>query len=459
MHSSEELFQKLQKKYNVRGPRYTSYPPANHFGPLDQNQLLAYWQQRQNLKNDNGISLYLHIPFCETRCAFCGCHTYVKPSPLLVDEYVQGLIREMEKVRIQVGVQRAVVQIALGGGTPHYLSVAQLHNLLSEFRKNWKLAADVEFSAELDPRTITVEKLDCLKEYGCNRFSLGVQDFEPLVLNSLRKNQNIAHIDKVVGWIRNRERNFINFDLIYGLPGQTLESAKRTSQKVVQFLPNRIALFNYAHIPWVQPHQKALEKKEFPSPESKSDIFLYMRNYFINSGYQTIGMDHFALPDDLLVKAQVANKLWRNFMGYTPLREIDLVGMGASAISCVGKAYSQNEKDLNKYLHCLKNQQSPVVRGFILSEEDEIRRELIMTLFCNFYVNWKEFDSRWKIDHDFFFEHELKELEPMISDGLLTLEPNFINVTNIGKFFIRNICMVFDSYLEHESQRVYSRTI
>lgn len=450
----------LRARYDVRGPRYTSYPPANHFREIDLDELAARWRARNGLPGDPGLSLYFHIPFCRSRCLFCGCHTYVGREPAVLDGYVSAMTREMEITARIIDPARPVRQVAMGGGTPNHLQPSQAAELLGAMRRTWRVEAGAELSVEIDPRTSTPAILDVLLDHGFNRFSLGVQDFSPRVLAAVQRNQGLMEVEGVVEHLRRRGCGAINFDLIYGLPGQGMESAAATARQTLAFGPSRVALYSYAHVPWIHPHQQVLERQGLPDPDLKAAIFHAMSDLFLEAGYVPVGMDHFARPEDELTRAQAAGTLRRTFMGYTTGRGLDVLGFGASAISAVGASYSQDDKALDGYAEALREERLPVVRGFLLSPDDEIRRELILDLSCNFRVDLAPLARRFGIEAEAFFVEELQRLEPLAADGLLHRRGTLLEVSEIGRFFIRNICMVFDRYLEGEAaSRAYSRTV
>ncbi len=460
MQDPRRIDPRLRSTYDVRGPRYTSYPPANHFHPVAEQDLLDRWALRNGLEEDPGLSLYFHIPFCRTRCLFCGCHSVVARDRGTTDLYVDALLREMELAALRVSATRPVMQGALGGGTPNCLEEAQIERLLSGMERIWTVSGAAELSVEIDPRTATHGKLDAFLRHGFQRFSLGVQDLDPRVLRLVRRGQEMMDVEEVVTHLRARGCSAINFDLIYGLPGQSIGSVTETARQVTRLRPSRIALYSYAHVPWIQPQQRALERHGLPDPDLKLALFLAMLDHFTEAGYLSVGMDHFALPDDSLAIARERRTLRRNFMGYTTCRGTDLVAFGASAISSIGSSYSQNAKDIDTYLRGITEGRLPVERGFLLSRDDEIRRELIMELFCNFSVDLEALGRRFGFDPHEAFAAERARLAPMIDDGLVSLSPEGIAVTDIGRFFIRAICMTFDRYLPQEGAgMVYSRTV
>lgn len=449
----------LREKYDVRGPRYTSYPPATHFADVDTGRLFDSWRARNRLEPDPGLSLYLHIPFCRSRCLFCGCTSCVGRGEM-TDAYVQALIRESRLAAAIVDPSRPVRQVAAGGGTPNYLSPEQTRTLLSAQEETWTIADDAERSVEIDPRTATPAKLEAWLEHGFNRFSLGVQDLSGRVLRTVRRGQDLMQVEEVVATLRHRGIDSINFDLIYGLPGQDPAGMQETARRVIALGPDRIALYSYAHVPWIHPHQKALERAGLPDPDTKAALFLGMMDAFQQAGYLAIGMDHFALPGDPLARALEQRTLRRNFMGYTTGRGLDLLALGASGISSVGASYAQNRKELDAYLAEVEAERLPVFRGYLLSRDDQIRRALLLDLFCNFHADLDALSECFGIDAAGYFHDDLERLQPMVDDGLVDWNPHAIEVSDSGRFFIRTICMQFDRHLEADaSRRMYSRTV
>ncbi len=450
----------LLRRYETRAPRYTSYPAAPHFGSVDEDELFGRWRERNAMAHDPGLSVYVHIPFCRTLCRFCGCHTHVRKDPSRATPYVDDLMREMDFVLGIVDRARPVRQVALGGGTPNFLSVPDLDRMLSGLRGRFSIAADAELSAELDPRTVTAGQLDLLLGHGFRRLSLGVQDFDPRVLGFIRRATDGLAVEAVVAHARSRGCEEINFDLIYGLPGQNERTAAETARRTLALGPTRIALYNYAHVPWMKPHQKALEKYGLPDAALKAAIQGTTAEILIRGGYLPIGMDHFARPEDRLARALEQGTLTRNFMGYTTGRGYDLVALGASGISAVGSTYAQDDRTLKGWREAVRAGRSAVVRGFLLSREDEARRDLILDLFCNFKVDLAALSGRWGMDMAACVGEDLDRLAPMVDDGLIRMEGDLVEVTWAGRPFIRNVCMGFDRYLESDpARRRYSRTL
>jgi oxygen-independent coproporphyrinogen-3 oxidase len=455
-----EVDQALRAKYDVRGPRYTSYPPAPHFAAQDPEVLAERWRARNGLADDPGLSLYLHVPFCRSRCLFCGCHTLGRRPAEQVDDHLDQLISEMDLVNEIVDPARPLRQVHLGGGTPNFLSEAQTHRLLGALEARFALQPDAERSVEMEPRSATPSKIDAFVAHGFSRFSLGVQDFDPLVLEAVRRDQALVQVEEVVAHLRERGVREINFDLIYGLPGQTTATRDASLEKVRALRPTRIALYSYAHVPWMQKHQRVLEGRGLPSPDEKVELFVGLARGLVDAGYVPVGMDHFALPDDPLVRALEDHSLRRTFMGYTTGRGLDTVGLGISDISCVGSSYTQNHKDMASWREAVGARRIPWLRGFLLSPDDELRRELILELSCTMRSDLRALGARFGVDAEASFAEELALLAPLEADGLVRLRPGLLEVTELGRLFVRNVCMVFDRYLEQDpALRRYSRTV
>ncbi len=481
MITRENIAPRLLERYDLRGPRYTSYPPANHFHELSGERLARRWQAGQAASRDAGLGLYVHLPFCRSRCLYCACHVEIGTKQPLVEAYLSALHRELELVAGHMDLTRPVSQVVLGGGTPNFLTPEQLRRLFARIADVWSPAAEAERSVELDPRVATPKGLDAFLAAGFNRFSLGVQDLDEEVVRRVRPGGNEMAVEEVHTHLRAAGIESVNFDLIYGLPGQTPASAARTAERVIKLAPTRLALYSYAHVPWIKPHQAALERRGLPDAAQKALISREMAARFAAAGYIPIGMDHYALPNDPLVAAQENGTLRRNFMGYTTGRGLETAACGTSAISYMGRAYGQNTKHLPAYIEALEQGRLPIERGFLLDSEDHLRRELLLELFCNFTLDLQALSARFAIDAPAHFARELTALEPLLADGLVEFEfgpadPSAgagpsdtpgqpqrlrrIIATDLGRFFIRNVCMVFDSYLEAEAATpVYSRTV
>jgi oxygen-independent coproporphyrinogen-3 oxidase len=450
----------LLRRYDVRGPRYTSYPPANHFAPIDPLRVAEAWRARRSLAGDPGLALYVHVPFCAVRCAFCGCHTTTGCAPAEIDSYVDTLVAEMARAAEIVSSARVVRWVAIGGGTPNSLSAGGIDRFLAALRRTWRVADDAELSVEVDPRTATAEKLARFAAHGCNRFSLGVQDLDDAIIAPLRPGAGEAAVRRAVETLRGLGVAEINFDLIYGLPGQTPETMVRGAHKLAALAPSRVALYSYAHVPWLHPHQEALAARGLPGGEEKLRLFLSAMDELHAAGYVSIGMDHFARPEDPLARAAASGTLHRNFMGYTTQRGLDLVAFGASGISAVGPVYSQNAKDAAAYRAAVAAGGLPAQRGYFLTPDDEIRRELLLDVFCNFRTDLAALGRRFGIDPGSYFAEDLARLAPMIADGIVAADAARVAVTPRGRFFVRNVCMAFDRHLGAAAgDNLYSRTV
>jgi oxygen-independent coproporphyrinogen-3 oxidase len=447
----------LVKKYNVAGPRYTSYPPATKFTDevkwSDIEPLIAESQEGRDL------SLYFHIPFCETLCWYCGCTTVITLNHAQGSTYVNHLDRELETMTRHVDTRRKVVQLHWGGGSPTFLSPDEIRSLGRSIRKRFTLADDIEAGVEVDPRRLTQDHIVALREVGFNRASIGVQDFDPKVMESVHRIQPRELTDQVLGWIRAAGFKSVNFDLIYGLPNQTVESFNRTLDAVLELGPDRLAVFSYAHVPWVKPAQKILEQKVLPPPEVKLQLLKSVIERLTGGGYVYIGMDHFAKPNDELAIAQSRKQLQRNFQGYSTHGGADIYGFGMSSISQIPDAYWQNEKDLVKYYAAIKEGVVPMVRGYILTEEDKLRRETIMRVMCDFSLDYAAMSRKLGINFKEHFAGEIAALAPFVQDDLVEITDNGIEVTQTGRLFIRNIAMTFDNTLAPAGERKHSRTI
>jgi oxygen-independent coproporphyrinogen III oxidase len=449
----------LVKKYNVAGPRYTSYPPATKFtGALTWPDLAD--RILENNKSQRDLSLYFHIPFCETLCWYCGCTTVITPNHSQGQTYIDYLEKEMARMGTLMNPARKAVQLHWGGGSPTFLSPDEIRRLGGIIRRHFTFSDDLEAGVEIDPRRLTREHIAALRDAGFNRASLGVQDFDPVVQEAVHRVQPRAMTEEVLGWVRELGFTSINFDLIYGLPHQTVESFNRTLDIVLELKPDRLAVFSYAHVPWVKPAQKILEQKILPPPEVKLEL-LKLVNERLTDGnrYVYIGMDHFARPDDELAVAQRRKQLQRNFQGYSTRAGADIYSFGMSAISQIPDAYWQNEKDLPKYYGALDAGKVPLLRGYLVTDEDKIRRDTIMRVMCDLSLDYAAMSQRLGIDFAAHFERELESLAGFEADGLVRRSPGGLEVTDTGRLFIRNIAMCFDNTLAPAGERKHSRTI
>jgi oxygen-independent coproporphyrinogen-3 oxidase len=449
----------LVKKYNVAGPRYTSYPPATKFTEALKWPELAELLIENN-RTERDLSLYFHIPFCETLCWYCGCTTVITLNHAQGDAYVRYLDKEMAQMSALLNPRRKAVQLHWGGGSPTFLTADEIRRLGESIRRHFPFSEDIEAGVEVDPRRLTRDHIVALREIGFNRASLGVQDFDPTVMKAVHRVQPRELTEQVLGWVRELGFSSVNFDLIYGLPYQTVESFNRTLDAVIEMGPDRLAVFSYAHVPWVKPAQRILEQKVLPTAEVKLQLLkTVIERLTADNRYVYIGMDHFARPTDELAVAQSRKQLQRNFQGYSTRGGADIYAFGMSSISQIPEAYWQNEKDLPKYYAALDAGQVPLARGYLVTEEDKIRRETIMRVMCDLSLNYAAMSRRLGINFAAHFQRELESLAGFEADGLVRRTAEGMEVTGTGRLFIRNIAMSFDNTLAPVGERKHSRTI
>jgi len=449
----------LVKKYNVAGPRYTSYPPATKFTEAVKWPELAE-RILENNRTERDLSLYFHIPFCETLCWYCGCTTVITLNHKQGTTYNQYLEKEVAQMSTLLNPRRKVVQLHWGGGSPTFLHPDEIRRLGEIIQRHFKFSYSIEAVVEVDPRRLTRDHIVALREIGFNRASLGVQDFDPVVQEAVHRIQPREMTEQVLGWVRELGFTSVNFDLIYGLPHQTVESFNRTLDIVLGLSPDRLAVFSYAHVPWVKPAQKILENKVLPSAEVKLQLLKTVSERLTEDNrYVYIGMDHFARPNDELAVAQRQKQLQRNFQGYSTKAGSDIYAFGMSSISQTPEAYWQNEKDLNKYYAALDAGQIPLARGYFVTDEDKIRRETIMRVMCDLSLDYGAMSQRLGIPFASYFEREIESLAAFEADGLVQRTPTGLEITNTGRLFIRNIAMSFDNTLAPVGERKHSRTI
>jgi len=447
-------------RYNRPGPRYTSYPTApvwnDSFGPDDLERVHEEAERAQS-----PVSLYMHIPFCESLCLFCACNVIIQKDKRVAPPYLSVLKQELDRVSRSVSRQRQVVQFHWGGGTPTYLTPEQIDDLFSAVRARFTFAADAEIGIEVDPRVTSREHLETLRRLGFNRLSMGIQDFHAEVQKAIHRIQPFELTRDLL--IAARELGFdsVNVDLIYGLPYQTPERFAHTVDQIVELAPDRIALFSYAHVPWLKKQQGSFAT-HLPEGMQKFEIFRTGLLKFLEAGYLYIGMDHFAKPGDELAISQQKRTLHRNFQGYTTKAGADLYGMGVTAISGIQNAYAQNYRELAAWEKSIAERGIATMRGYRLSAEDQLRRAVISRLLCHTVVIKEEIAREFHIDFDEYFADELSRLEASRDDGLVLLEPNEIRTTWLGRIFIRNLAMVFDPYLERQqlaAKPLFSKTL
>ncbi|MDW8095195.1 MAG: oxygen-independent coproporphyrinogen III oxidase [Aquificaceae bacterium] len=450
--------QALIEKYDKPGPRYTSYPPATEF-----HQGVGHEDYRRKLKESNvkanPLSLYVHIPFCESACWFCGCNVIISHRKDVTRRYMDYIYREMDMLKDNIDSTRPVVQLHWGGGTPNFLTVEEIEELFGKIEDSFRIDVDAEISVEIDPRYLSEGQLEAFRKVGFNRVSMGLQDLDLEVQKAINRIQPYQLMEKVMKDLRDLGFKSINIDLIYGLPYQTPEKFKKTIEQTIELQPDRVAVFNFAYVPWLKPLQRKIDPSTLPPPEDKLTILKMTIDMFQSAGYVFIGMDHFAKPEDELAQAQKEGTLWRNFQGYTTKKGVDLIGIGATSIGMLYDAYFQNYKTIRDYYLAIDGGKLPTMRGYLLTEEDIIRREVIMDLMCNFQCAFDKVERLFGIDFEEHFSEELEELKGMEEDGLLKIHDRKIEVLPEGRLLIRNIAMVFDQYLKTKKEQRFSRTI
>ena len=449
----------LVEKYNVSGPRYTSYPPATHFhDQITWGELSA--ELLRNNETERDLSLYFHIPFCQTLCWYCGCTTVITTQQNQSATYLDYLKQEMTQMGTLLNPRRKVVQLHLGGGSPTFMTPAEIRQLGRLVHDQFVVAEDLEAGAEIDPRRLSRDHIEALAEAGFTRASVGVQDFDPKVQEAVHRIQPRELTEEVIDWIRAAGFTSLNIDLIYGLPHQTVSSFEKTLEDVLKLAPDRLAVFSYAHVPWIKPAQKILENHALPSAETKLQLLkLVIETLTAHDRYVYIGMDHFARPDDELAVAQRNKTLQRNFQGYSTRGGADIYSFGMSAISQTPNVYWQNHKDLPVYYTALREGRSPLARGIFPTDDDKLRRETIVRLMCDLGLNYAAMSKRMHVQFPAYFARELASLDDMVADGLIRMTPLGLEVTDTGRLLIRNIAMRFDSRLPQPAERRFSKTI
>ena len=451
----------LVKKYDKPGPRYTSYPTAPHFNEsfTSQNYLDEIIKTNYGDKLPD-LSLYYHLPYCDTLCYFCGCNMLITRNRDRVKEYISYVKKEIDLLRTYLLPDRKVSQLHWGGGTPTHLRPDEINELASYIKSSFNFINNSENGCEIDPRELTKEHLETLRNNGFNRISMGVQDFDEKVQKAVNRIQPEDITRQTVEWVRELGFSSINLDLMYGLPFQTINSFSQTVENIIDISPDRIAVFNYAHVPWMKKHMGLIHTEDLPKPDAKLNILKMTIEKLTSAGYVFIGMDHFAKPDDELAIALNEKKLYRNFQGYSTQAGTDLYSMGITAISQLNNVYTQNHKNEKNYYESLDKDTLPVAKGYKLSEDDLLRRDVIMKLMCDFELDMNEVSVKYNISFKRYFEWGLNNLKTFQNDGLVKIENEKITVTDMGKLLIRNIAINFDKYLEKkEDTAKYSKTI
>lgn len=451
----------LIRKYDKPGPRYTSYPTAPQFSEtFTHEDFLSEIARTNQRAGSPDLSLYFHLPFCDTLCYFCGCNMIVTHNRDRIRRYLDYLKKEIDRLRGLIAADRKTTQLHWGGGTPTHLNPEEISDLIGFIRQRFELQEDAEVSCEIDPRELTKAHLSALRNGGFNRVSMGVQDFNERVQQAVNRIQPEELTRQVVSWVHELGFDSLNLDLIYGLPHQTADDFSKTIDTLVDIHPDRIALFNFAYVPWMKKHMRLIHPEDLPAPEEKLMILKMSIEKLTAAGYVFIGMDHFAKPDDELAVALKEKKLYRNFQGYTTCAGADLYAMGITSISQFGRIYAQNAKTEKAYFDALDKGVPPTVKGVRLDEDDLLRRKVITDLMCNFELDFKAIEAEFDIEFGRYFKWGLQNLKEMIEDGLIWIEDDILRVTEMGRMLIRNIAINFDGYIERKEDHArYSRTV
>lgn len=450
----------LIRRYDLAGPRYTSYPTAvqlhSQVGSFDLLHAL-----RDSRRAARPLSLYVHVPFCANICYYCACNKVITKDRGRAQPYLQRLEQEIQLIACHLDPRQTVEQLHLGGGTPTFLSHAELRQLMTHLRQHFNLLDDDsgDYGIEIDPREADWSTMGLLRELGFNRVSLGVQDLDPVVQRAINRPQSLEQTRAIIEAARTLQFRSINLDLIYGLPKQSTEGFARTVEEVIKLQPDRLSVFNYAHLPERFMPQRRIDSSDLPAPALKLEMLHNTIEQLTEAGYRYIGMDHFALPDDELAIAQKESTLQRNFQGYTTHGHCDLIGLGVSAISQIGDLYCQNSSDLNEYQNTLGASQLPTSRGLICNEDDRIRRAVIQQLICHFELEFETIERAFTLDFRGYFNAQWPALLGMAKDGLISLDANGIKVLPAGRLLVRSVCMVFDAYLDLHNRQRFSRVI
>ena len=454
-----EISPELLGKYNQPGPRYTSYPTAPEWDDVFGPDQLVQGYERAN-ENAAPVSLYFHIPFCDSLCLYCGCNVVISKNHEIAYSYLTYLKREIDRVSAQVDRTREVKQLHWGGGTPTYLSPDQIEELFTYIRDRFSFAQNAEIGIEIDPRATSEQQCGLLKRLGFNRLSMGIQDFDPLVQKTVHRVQPYDMVKSLFDCCRELGFDSINLDLIYGLPHQTMESFSDTVDKILTMDPDRVAVFSYAHVPWMKKQQGSFARF-LPDGNEKFRIWSRAIRKLADAGYRYIGMDHFARPTDELCRAQDDRTLHRNFQGYTTQGNCDLYGMGVSAISGLENIYAQNWREIPRYYQAIDENKLPTMRGMRISAEDRLRRAVINRLLCHCVIVKSEIEREFGVGFDAHFADEIRRLADFERDGLVRMTADRIEVAGLGRIFIRNIAMAFDEYANRPKARlqVFSQTL
>lgn len=462
MRDFGEIDIELLKRFNQPGPRYTSYPTAPVFSP--EFSAADYEKEVEDTNGDgekSDLSLYFHFPFCAKLCYFCGCNMLVTSDRRAIREYNEYLKREIEHLAPRVSANRKVEQLHFGGGTPSYLTPNEITDIGAFIKSKFNFADDLEASVEIDPRGLTKEHLEAFREIGFNRTSFGVQDFNLEVQEAINRVQGEDITRQTVVWARELGYKSVNIDLIYGLPHQTLPNFADSVEKVIDISPDRIAVFNYAHVPWLKKHQNIIKTEDLPAPDERLHILRMTIEKLIAAGYEYIGLDHFAKPTDELAIAQNNNTLYRNFQGYSTKAGADVYAFGVSAISQFQNIYAQNVKELKEYYARVAAQIAPTNVGYRMTFDDHVRKETIMQLMCHLEIDKRGIERKFDINFEEYFATDMPKLDVFVAENLLENNANKIQIIGSGKLIIRNVAMCFDAYLEKmmKEKPVFSKTV
>lgn len=443
------------------GPRYTSYPSADRFHQrFTHNEYIKALESRQTGALNKPLSLYIHIPFCNTICYYCGCNKIITKDKSRADAYIGYLEKELDLLAPHLNGNLTLAQLHFGGGTPTFLNDEQIERVFAMIRKHFLLIETGEYSIEIDPRKVSRDTVHHLRELGFNRMSIGIQDFDPKVQQAVNRIQSVEETREVIDAAREAGFKSVSVDLIYGLPHQSIESIKPTLETVLSLNPDRLALYHYAHLPHLFKPQRRIDTDSVPNSEEKLDILQYAVQTLTDKGYVFIGMDHFAKPQDDLAIALREGWLQRNFQGYSTYADSDLLAIGVSSIGKIGSTYEQNEKDIDAYYQALDEGRLPIMRGYQLNQDDLLRRNIIQDLMCRFALDFSVYEQAFNLQFEQYFQAEMADLQKLAALGLITLHCHGLKVTPKGRFLIRNIAMVFDYHLRHrETQATYSKTV
>jgi oxygen-independent coproporphyrinogen-3 oxidase len=459
---ASEVTAELMRRYDRQGPRYTSYPTAVEFAEGIDSGAYEALLTAADERFEDPLSLYVHLPFCEARCLFCACHVIITPHYEKTLPYLELLRREIDLVAERLPRRRQIAQLHLGGGTPTYHRPEELGALLDHLLGRFEPVAGAELAIEVDPRVTSLDHIDMLAERGFNRISMGVQDFTEAVQEGIHRIQSVEQTRGLLEHARERGFRGTNVDLIYGLPHQSLASFADTVDTVIDMEVDRLAIYSFAFVPWIRGHQTNISEEDLPDRDLKLELFAMARQRLLEAGYEPIGMDHFAKPTDELFRARREHRLRRNFQGYSVIPASDVVGLGISAIGDVQGAYVQNEKKLTGYEASVTAGRLPVQRGVVRNADDEVRREVIHELMCNFRVDFAAIEAKHDVVFTTYFAEDLAELRAHEADNMVRIGDDAIEATPVGELFVRNLAMCFDRYgreRRHDENPVFSRTV